>query len=247
MTKTALSILIADDNEMNRWLLAEQMQHWSNDISLACDGKEAWGLLQQRQYSLVFIDVNMPVMNGHDLIKKARADAANQAVPMIAITAHIQNCQRHLLIADGFNECLIKPIVLADLQRVVNQWCVSNNGKSGDYYADVILEKVQHNRELGRVFMQKLFAETPGQIASLEQTLQKQQCRQAWEIAHQLHGTFCFYGFEDFRTVARSLEQHLLEADIVKATQQFQQLAAKFTDLQNMKPCLADRLGSVDC
>lgn len=246
MALTALSILIADDNEMNRWLLAEQMQYWSDDISLACDGQEAWDLLQKQRYSLVFIDVNMPVMNGCELIKKARADARNQAVPMIAITAHIQSQHRHLLIADGFNDCLIKPIVLADLQRVVSQWCTTEHAKSADvdYYADALLRKVEHNRELGYVFLQKLFAEVPNQILSLEQALQNQLCLQAWEIAHKLHGTFCFYGYEDFRVLAGSMEQYLVDADLDSAAQEFQQIRTKFSELQHMKSSVENRLAA---
>lgn len=239
---TALSILIADDNEMNRWLLAEQMHYWSDDITLSCDGREAWELLQKNRYSLVFIDVNMPVMNGYELIKKFRAELPDHSMPMIAVTAHVQSQDRHLLIAEGFNDCLIKPIVLADLQRVVSQWSTPVIGENGDYYTDKLLEKVEHNRELGRVFLQKLFAETPSLLASLELALQNGQVQQAWELAHKLHGTFCFYGFADFRTLAKRLEQLLLEADIASATRQFKKLTAKFSDLQAMQTYLANRL-----
>ncbi|MDD2760487.1 MAG: response regulator [Methylomonas sp.] len=244
MALTALSILIADDNEMNRWLLAEQMQYWCDDIDLACNGWEAWEMLQKKYYSLVFIDVNMPVMNGCELIKKARAHPNYPSVPMIAITAHVQVHHRHLLIADGFNECLIKPIVLADLQRVISQWCMPANQSSGDYdyYAQALLQKVEHNRELGRVFLRKLFAEVPGQLAGLEQTLQNHQCLQASDLAHKLHGTFCFYGFEDFRMLACSIERYLLEADIANAALQFQLLAEKFQNLEDMKADVESRL-----
>lgn len=244
MALADLSILIAEDNEMNRWLLTEQLQYWCDNITQACNGGEAWELIQKHRYSLLFIDVNMPILSGYDLIKKARAGGMNQSAPMIAITAHVQTQQRHLLLAEGFNDCLIKPIVLADLQRVVSQWCVTanGNGHNHDYYANAILEKVEHNSELGRVFVQKLFNETPSQIDNLAQTIENRQCQQAWEIAHKLHGTFCFYGFEDFRALARSLEQYLLEADLAKATHQFQLLSAKFSDLVNLKAELLHRL-----
>ena len=242
MVLSALSILIVDDNEMNRWLLAEQMQYWTDNISLASDGGEAWILLQNNLYSLVFIDVNMPVMNGYELIKKARADSINQSVPMIAITAHVQSQRRHLLIEEGFNDCLIKPIVLADLQRVVSQWCMSTNRANDDYYIDALLEKVENNRELGRLFLQKLFVEVPRQLSSLGKALYKNENQQAWEIAHKLHGTFCFYGFENFREMARGLEQYLVELDIPKAVQQFQLIEAKFSDLQHRKTKLENQL-----
>ncbi|MGY6277988.1 Hpt domain-containing response regulator [Methylomonas sp. MgM2] len=242
MIMAALSILIVDDNEMNRWLLTEQIQYWTQDITLACDGGEAWELLQKNSYSLVFIDVNMPVMNGSELVKKARAGCINQSVPMIAITAHVQIQRRHLLIADGFNEVLIKPIVLADLQRVISQWCTSANGITSNYYTDTLLEKVEHNRELGRLFLQKLFQEVPGQLTGINRALQNDQNQQALEIAHKLHGTFCFYGFENFRELAGKIEQYLLDSDISNAKHQIRLIMARFSELQNMKASLENQL-----
>ncbi len=233
MVSNTLSILIADDNEMNRWLLAEQIQYWTNNIVLAQDGGEAWELLQKKLYSLVFIDVNMPVINGYELVKKVREGCVNRSVPLIAITAHVQSQFRHLLLADGFNDCLIKPIVLADLQRVISQW----RGPTDDseYYAGALLQKVEYNRKLARLFLQKLFIEVPIQLSSLEQALQSQENHQAWELAHKLHGTFCFYGFEDFRALARELEQGLLEADMPKVKRQFLSITEKFSELKRIK------------
>ena len=237
-----LSILVADDNEMNRWLLSEQLQHWSNHISLACDGREAWELLQENLYSLVLLDVNMPVFNGFELVKKARAESINRLAPIIAVTAHIQTYHRHLLIADGFNDCLIKPIVLADLGRVIEQWCGTETGTNSEYYAEAILEKTENNHALGRMFLEKLFQDTPNQLASLEQALENQQSQQAWAIAHKLHGTFCFYGFTDFRTLAKGLEQYLLENDLLQAMRQFNLLNTKFAELQRIQPSLMMQL-----
>lgn len=233
MASNTLSILIADDNEMNRWLLDEQMRYWTDDVVLAKDGGEAWELLQKNAYSLVFVDVNMPVLNGYELVKKVRGGCINRSVPMIAITAHVQSRFRHLLLADGFNDCLIKPIVLADLQRVISQW--SAPAIDSNYYVGALLQKVEDNRELGRLFLEKLFTEVPKQLASLEQVLQTQESHRAWEFAHKLHGTFCFYGFEDFRALAQELEQSLLDADMLKAKRLLRSIATKFSDLKRMK------------
>ncbi len=233
--QTDFSILIADDNEMNRWLLAEQLQHWSRNVSTACDGRQAWSLLQQHRYALVFLDVNMPGLNGFELVKKIRAESLNLSTPVVAVTAHVQSYQRHLLIAEGFNDCLIKPLVLADLQRVISHWCEPTATLNSQYYAAAILDKVEYNRELGQVFLQKLFREAPMLFAGLESALQNQQLQLAFENAHKLHGSFCFYGFADFRALADSLEQSLLDVDLTKAQQQFKSLATKFDALLAMQ------------
>lgn len=231
MTLRELSILIADDNEMNRWLLAEQLQNWSQDITVAADGREAWQALQRQCYALVFLDVNMPGLTGFELVKKTRAASLNQASPIIAVTAHVQSYQRHRLLDDGFNDCLIKPVVLADLQRVIAEWCGTSQTLGAEDYAGVVLEKVEHNRELGRLFLQKLFREAPVQFSALAQALHSQQRVPALEIAHKLHGSFCFYGFADFRALAEKLEKDLEAADMPAAAQQFSRLSEKFEQL----------------
>jgi len=235
MILTELSILIADDNEMNRWLLAEQLSVWSNDVALACDGLEAWNLLQDRQYSMVFLDVNMPGLNGFELVKKARTESPNRLTPIIAVTAHVQTHQRYLLIEDGFNECLIKPIVLADLQHVISNWCAPTATVSSQYYAQALLKKTEHNPALGQVFFQKMLQEVPSQLVDLGQALQDQQCQIALDIAHKLHGSFCFSGFDDLRAIAGQLEQDLLNIDLSKANQQFQRLTNGFANLLNLQ------------
>ncbi|MCK9609402.1 MAG: response regulator [Methylomonas sp.] len=235
MILTDLSILIADDNEMNRWLLAEQLGCWSNDITLAVDGREAWYFLQQQKYALVFLDVNMPGLTGFELVKKVRAGSANELSQVIAITAHVQSHQKHLLIADGFNDCLIKPIVLADLQRIISTWRAPTSGLDSQYYANSVLEKVDSNRELGRQFLQKLFNELPVQLVKLEQALLGQSAELALDVAHKLHGSFCFYGFNDFRVIASRLEESLIEGEITEAWQYFRQLLVKCDALLGMQ------------
>jgi two-component system sensor histidine kinase BarA len=235
MNLTELSILVADDNEMNRWLLAEQLSYWSEDITIAGDGREAWQFLMQRKFALVFLDVNMPGFTGVELMLKARKDSINQLSIIIAVTAHVQSYQQHVLIADGFDDCLIKPVVLADLQRIITQSCQSNTGLESYYYASAILNKVESNRHLGRQFLKKLFEEVPTQLAALELSLVEQSVADALNIAHKLHGSFCFYGFADFRALAGKLEQALIAADTANACQQLQMLSVKFQQLLAMQ------------
>lgn len=229
MCLNELSILIADDNEINRWLLAEQLQNWSQDIKAVCDGIEAWEQLQSRLYSLIFLDVNMPGFNGLELVKKARMGSINQDSTIIAVTAHVQNDQRHLFVADGFNDCLIKPIMLRDLQKTISEWCKPRLEIS--YYTEAILDRFECNPALGKIFLQKLLTEVPPQLSCLQQALLSENSRLGQDIAHQLHGCFCFYGFDDFRVLAADLEQYLIANDISNANNLCRLLTEKFGDL----------------
>jgi CheY-like chemotaxis protein len=235
MLQTEFSILIADDNEMNRWLLAEQLQQWCQDVISTSDGNEAWRFLQHQQYSLIFLDVNMPGLTGLELVRKIRADSVNQSTPVIAVTAHVQNQHRHLLIDSGFNDCLIKPLTLADLQQVILLWCETSPSLNSQFYLSAVLERTGQNVELAIVFLEKLFKEAPTLFVELASALAKKHFQLAFDKAHKLHGSFCFYGFNDFRLLAESLETSLLEENLPEAQQHFELLSSKFAELAQMQ------------
>lgn len=239
----SFSILIADDNEMNRWLLDEQLQLWSDDIALACDGVEAWSLLQVRDYDLAFIDVNMPVVDGLTLVKKIRRQLTRNPPLCVAVTAHAQTQQIQLLLSEGFDECLIKPIVLADLQRIVSQRIKPCLDGSPESYADVLLKKVEYNQELGRVLLNKLLEQAPDQLDLIDQAVLSSRFHDAWSVAHKLHGSLSFIDFADFRQLAMALEQSLSTDDADNAGRQIKVLREKFADLKAHRDVMLARLG----
>lgn len=221
------SILIADDNDINLWLLREQLEHWTMDIALAKDGREAWQLLRQRRYALIFLDVNMPFLSGFDVVQKLRAtEGPSRDTPAIAVTAHAQNQQVQRAIEAGFNECLVKPVRLYQLEQLLARWR-HNHALNADYYAGQILRKAQDNRQLSRSLLVKLFAELPNCLYEIEQALQNSQFQPAWELVHKLHGTFCFYDFADCLALVESLQKALEQRDEELAHRQFGALKIK--------------------
>lgn len=205
-----MKILIADDNELNRWLLAEQMQGFDATAVQVANGQQAWDILRADSFVLVFLDVNMPLISGLELIGKIRAHAALHTLFCVAVTAHAQPGQRQKLLQHGFDDCLIKPILLADLQRIVSRFQPQVSAIDADTYAGILLRRVEGNRDLAQLLLNRLFEQVPEQFEQLQHLLADLRFLDAWEVAHQMHGTFCFFGFEDFRARALVLEQSLL-------------------------------------
>lgn len=80
-------ILVVDDNEMNRDLLSRRLLRQGHTVGMACDGQEAWDTLQTEVFDLCLLDIMMPVMNGHELLQRIKADAALRDLPVILISA----------------------------------------------------------------------------------------------------------------------------------------------------------------
>jgi len=211
----SISIFIADDNEINRLLLQSQLKDYCNNITLANDGKSALIYLEKHKYDLILLDLQMPYFSGLELIKIIkREDSVNQHSPVIAITAHAQSHQRKILIDAGFDECLIKPILMEQLEELLSLWLPitltptkqENNQPEKLDYVVTLLQRTSGNTALATTIFNKLFSELPEQASQIEQALKNNELSLAQETTHKLHGSVSFCGFSDIQTLAYELE-----------------------------------------
>jgi DNA-binding response OmpR family regulator len=80
-------VLIVDDNEDNRDMLARGLVRQQHDFALAADGKKALALLHAGRFDLVLLDIMMPEMDGFEVLRRMKADPALREVPVIMISA----------------------------------------------------------------------------------------------------------------------------------------------------------------
>jgi len=82
------ALLIVDDNENNRYTLAQRLRRLRyTNVTTAVDGQQALQLLQQHEIDLVLLDVMMPELNGYEVLEKLKADERLRHVPVIMISA----------------------------------------------------------------------------------------------------------------------------------------------------------------
>jgi HPt (histidine-containing phosphotransfer) domain-containing protein len=192
----------------------------------------------------VFLDIGMPRLDGLTLMKRMRGLPIYAKLPIIAVTAHLLPEQRSSIMAEGFDDVLIKPVMLSDLQKWIARLSNPPKGSDVDVYADILLEKVSFNRNLGEVLLKKLLIDMPAQFDHLELALQRSDLEEAKATAHKIHGGFCFYGFDDFKKLALSTEQALLDNDLKQAGQHFQTLRHQFRGLMRERSTIFERLSS---
>jgi len=116
-------VLLADDNEVNRMVAGETLKRLGCEVAMAEDGRQALELMQQRAFSIVLMDCQMPVMDGYESTKKIRQlSGAACHVPVIALTAHAMTGDRDKCLAAGMNDYLAKPFTLDTLQEKLERW-----------------------------------------------------------------------------------------------------------------------------
>jgi signal transduction histidine kinase/CheY-like chemotaxis protein/integral membrane sensor domain MASE1 len=113
-------ILIADDNEINVMLLCFMLEGMDCSFDTADNGAEALTLLDSKHYQLALIDLNMPFLNGFELIQSIRQQ--NNTLPTIAISAYADKSKIEKALNYGFNDYLTKPIDEKQLLKLINKY-----------------------------------------------------------------------------------------------------------------------------
>jgi PAS domain S-box-containing protein len=116
------TILVVDDHAANRSVLVSLLGYVGHRVVEAADGREALALAQRERPSLVITDLLMPVMDGFDLARRLREDAALAAVPVVFYTAtYVESDARALADACGVRHILTKPAEPEEILRVVGE------------------------------------------------------------------------------------------------------------------------------
>lgn len=118
-----LNILLVEDNKLNRHLAYETIISWNKDIEIntAENGRIALSKLKNNQYSLILMDLQMPVMDGYQAINNIRQKFPHpqNKIPVIAMSAHAMQHEKERCFALGVNEYIVKPFNPEDIYRII--------------------------------------------------------------------------------------------------------------------------------
>jgi signal transduction histidine kinase/CheY-like chemotaxis protein len=120
-----IHILLAEDNRVNREITTEMLEHFGCDVSLAENGEAAVEMARAHPFDLIFLDCQMPVMDGFEAarhivaLKKAGQIAP---VPIIALTANAMKGDREHCLESGMDDYLSKPMRKTSLEGMLLKW-----------------------------------------------------------------------------------------------------------------------------
>jgi CheY-like chemotaxis protein len=112
-------ILLVEDNEMNRDMLARRLQRRGYEMLVAVDGAAGVSMAQQEMPDLILMDISLPVKDGYQATRELKADEATRAIPIIALTAHAFDSDRNEALAAGCDDYDTKPVDFARLLQKI--------------------------------------------------------------------------------------------------------------------------------
>jgi CheY-like chemotaxis protein len=115
-------ILLVEDNPINQMVAQQVLENWFAKVEFADDGLQAVEKLKQKDYSLVLMDLQMPVMNGYqatDFIRNKVNRVKNPDIPIIALTADAFPETKRKVMESGMNDFVTKPLEQNDLYNKI--------------------------------------------------------------------------------------------------------------------------------
>lgn len=121
-----LKILVAEDNTINQKLISSILKKVNNTCDIAKDGQVVLNMLDKKEYDIILLDIQMPVMDGMEALKYIRADNKYKNLPIIALTAFAMAEERDKYIAAGCNDFVAKPINKLELYEKIDNLCLKD-------------------------------------------------------------------------------------------------------------------------
>jgi len=204
------SVLVADDHPVNLEFAAEALRRLGHSVATAASGTEALRLLQARAFDVALIDVQMPGMDGFEVVARLRSVERGHHTRVIALTAYTSPEDRERCIAAGMDGVLAKPLTQNRLAAVLR-------GQSPEPEADTIMEAVGGNVKLLARVRDAFTSQSPRLIATMREAVAERNSDELYRAAHTLKGAISNFGMGEALEAAIQIERAGRDADFKSA------------------------------
>lgn len=234
---TDLKILVAEDHDINRFIIQKMFKEWGITCDFAFTGIEAVEQATKKIYDIILMDIEMPDMNGYRATEIIRSELPypNNATPIIAMTGHAMNGEKEKCISIGMNDYISKPFKPDELKNKILELTNSvtsemNNetnltkettGSSETNNASALtseppkvtidltfLKEISDNNDDFFVeFIQMFLVNTPKSIADIEANILTQDFDAIRQAAHKAKPSFNYVGLKECSTLAAKIEE----------------------------------------
>ena len=233
-----LRILLAEDNLTNQAVAVGLLTKFGHSVVIANDGREALSAFDREAFDLVFMDVQMPAMDGFEATAaiRAREMATGSHIPIIAMTAHTMKGDREKCLAAGMDGYISKPIdgrallqaidgaaLQVPPQEMASQPSFANPASLVN--KEELLRRLDGNLDLMRIVISSFLADAPKSLGEIYSAVESNNAEDLYRLAHRLKGTVGNLSSEDVNRAALRLETIAKERDLSDAGEAYRELA----------------------
>ena len=232
-----LRILLAEDNPVNQTLAMRVLERLGHKVQVVNNGKEAIGRAEAEEFDLIFMDVQMPEMDGLEATMAIRSAEAGTGkhVPIVAMTAHAMKGDRERCLSAGMDGYLSKPIRIEELKQAISgaeQKRKMDDSLEQDSFRAIgplklLLDSVMGDQALLAEMAELWLADSAKQERQIRDGLGSGDALMIQRAAHALKGSVGTFQAEAAQEAANQLEMFAKDADLVGARKAFERLSAQ--------------------
>jgi two-component system sensor histidine kinase BarA len=211
------SVLVVDDNRINRKLVTTILNQHRVRVLEAEDGGRAVEIAAENELDLIFMDIHMPTMSGETAARHILAQQGKKKIPLIiALTANAMPGERERLLSAGMDECLIKPITEAQVLRILRSL--------HPVEPPVPVEPPAARPSVQNELRDMLLAELPEHRRAIQAALRANRADELLSRVHTLHGAAAVCRQTALRVACAELEETLKRGDVALVTPKFRRV-----------------------
>jgi two-component system sensor histidine kinase BarA len=219
-------VLIVDDNKVNLKLASELISLWGHQVYEAESALEAMDIYKKESFDLIVLDIQMPEIDGIELLEMMRIENEQDQTPTVALTANILDNEEQRLLKQGFNYYLSKPIDEEKFRRILDSSSHVNTGikeleelekvnvtgqaitaSSPSFDFKQSLKLSQNNKIILSKILEILVRDIPNLQLQLKAAAFQNDKERLSAILHKLHGTTCYISLPKLKKLVMSLQQ----------------------------------------
>lgn len=215
-------LLLVEDNDINLLYTKMILDKWNCRVDTAPNGLQALEMLKEHDYSLILMDVLMPVMNGFDATKfiRSKFESPKSDTIIIAITANAMEGDTEKCRAAGMDDYLSKPFKPDELKKIITKYLaiIDKNGKTGQIHklntpgkkiVDLsYLRKISDNNTNFIVDMISSFIDQmPGDINKIKIAARQGNWEEVANIAHKIKPSITFMGIDSIKGCISDIQE----------------------------------------
>jgi signal transduction histidine kinase/DNA-binding response OmpR family regulator len=221
-------IMIVEDHLVNQKLYSMIMEKIGYESILANDGQDAVEKADLNKLALIFMDIQMPRLNGYEAVEKLRN--MGFTIPIIAVTASALSGEREKCMEVGFNDILVKPFKAADIEKMLSQWidigmkqlkeqqakakrANSNINKTIFDFPDA-LDIFMGDKEVVASVIEKFIEKADAQINDIRENILQTDFETGRRNAHTIKGGALTLSANELGTAAAELESAFKKRDM---------------------------------
>jgi len=234
-------VLLVEDNAVNQQVATAMLEQLGARVDVAADGKEALEQVALLPYDLIFMDCEMPEMDGYAATAEIRRrEDGGRRIPIVAMTAHAMEGDREQCLAAGMDDYITKPVSPAAIGAVVRRWVRTSGARNTAAPAETqpaaldAARIAQLRATLGRGdgaqfrrLVETFLGDTGVRLGELRQCLNRKDAAMVRRLAHTLRGSCLSLGALRMTEVAGALERVSAQGDGAAASL-VDQLEAEF-------------------